>query len=387
MSVEEPITTQIEGSIEKPIDLYINGTARITKKIVGSAEKYQLTIVKSTYTRFLNLSPKITELEVDKFYIFNNLKTLTVGEGDEKLDLEGSVFQVEPGYVTFYKKRADQGVRVVFVAPYNVINIEIVMNDTFNKCNDLIYTRAQNVHVISYDESTKTFSLNGRSLETQGCYKFKNITQLCRRKEGYTGLGDGPVNLGEYEIDATAFIVWPRGIEFVRFDKDNNAITALYEKFWLPSITIKLVIYIDEEIINSLPVEIYLKEYTTTAKIKIKENDGENIEKGAIAFKQYKNGIARKVDIAEQRILNNKIYSFFQSKSTVKHGVNIITSFKVDDNNLVSLFNGGESPIGQFPMPVDFTVGPKPVEPKPKGGKRRTRRGRSKKSRKSIRRR
>lgn len=380
MSVEKPITTQIEGSIEKPIDLYINGTARITKTIVSSAEKYQLKIVKSTYTRFLKLSPT-TELEVDKFYIFNNLKTLTVGEGDEKLDLEGSVFKVEPGCVRFYKERAEQGVPIFFAAHNDVINIKIVMNDTFNKCNDLTYDQKKNVSEISYDESTSTFLLDGTSLATKGCYKFKNITELLRRKEGWNGYGD-LVNLGEYEINANAFIVWPRGIEFVRFDKKNTIVASEYHSFWMPSITIKLVIYIDEEIINSLPVEIYLKEETTTAKIKIKENDGEDIEKGAIAFKQYKNGIARKVDIAERRIRKNKIYSFFQSKSTVKHGVNIITSFKVDDNNLVSLFNGGESPIGQFPMPVDFTV-----EPKPKGGKRRTRRGRSKKSRKSIRRR
>jgi len=337
---------------------------------VRSAEKYELTIVKETFTRFLNLSPKITELEEDKFYIFNNSNTLKVEAANQKYDLEGFVFQVSSGGVRFYKEREEQGVPIFFSSD-NVINIEIVMNDdTFNKCNDLIYNHTPKQSKISYNKRTGTFFLDSKPLNRRECYKFKNITQLYELEE-FKNI-----------IHATAFIVWPRGIEFVRFDENNNPITARYEEWWLSFMTMTLEIHMDEEIINSLPAEIDLIEDTTTAKIKIKEKNGKHIEKGDIAFKQYKKGFMGKADNAEQPILKNKTYSFAQSKSTVKRGENTITGFKVDDNNLVSLFNGGEAPIGQFPMPVDFTV-----KYNAKGGKRRTRKGRSKKSRKSIRRR
>jgi len=359
-------------SKEEPINLNINGTAQIKKQ----NGEYTIKVMKAKYTRFLNTLKQNNEIRLkeNKFYIFNNLKTLKTGEGNQQLDLEGSVFEVLPGGVKFYKKYEDAGVSVFFAAPDNVINIEIVMNDTFNACEDIIFDKEKNIREISYNKQGQNFIFDTGSVKTKGCYKFKNIIKLFERKEAYND--DRTIELGKNQINATGFIVWPRGIEFVRFDDKNNPITVDYKSFWLPSMTMKLIIYIDPTTLN-LDGSIILNEETTTATIKIKKSTGK------IAFKQYKSGIVVKKNIAETPINNKKKY-LLNSRSTVKHGENIITSFKLNDNNTISLFNGDEPLIGQFQMPVDFTVEPKP---KSKGGKRRTRKGRSKKSRKSIRRR
>lgn len=129
-----------------------------------------------------------------------------------------------------------------------------------------------------------------------------------------------------------------------------------------------------------------------TTMIKIKRNGPVNGH--TYLLKQYDDEtvhfLSRKKKSIQSDELKRYIKYNFAPKFEVKHNTNTITGFSIQFDDKIVLYNGtNEISEETFnnETPIVFTVKYIPDTISSNGGKRRTRRGRSKKSRKSIRRR